>query len=170
MKNWLIILIIFALPLGLYGILNHRAENRAEAGMTQFVNPMQVQMAVDENNIKNYEEANLPKVYIFHSPFCGECKEQSKELRGLKDEFDRKIFFVEHIVTGEDGGRQVTKDLIKKYKVTVTPTIVVTTANGTVIKKYESLVKHDELEKLLKNVAFNEPAAPKKPAAPKGKK
>jgi|GEM_PF-506312 len=158
MKNWLIILIVFALPLGLYGFLKHKAE----AGATQFLNPMQVQMAVDENNTKNREEAALPKLYFFHSPMCGECKEQTRELKGLKSEFDGKIFFIEHAVTGEDGGRKDTKDLIKKYRVSVTPTIVVVNAEGDVIKKYDSLVKHDQLEKFLKNVAMNESAMPKR--------
>lgn len=163
MKNWLIILFIFAVPLGLYGFLSHRVE----AGMTQFMNPIQIQQAVEANKEKIAQGATLPRLYTFHSPMCAECKEQAKELKGLKEEFSGKISFIEYSVTGESGNKQEVKNLIKKYKVNVTPTIVVTAANGDMIKKYDSLVKHDELEKFLKNVAVNEPDAPKCSSTPK---
>lgn len=157
MKNWLIILFVFAVPLGLYGFLSHRVE----AGMTQFTNPEQIQQTVEANKEKIVQGAALPKLYYFHSPLCGECKKQDKELAGLKNEFEGKIFFIELLVTGAEGDKQEIKNLIKKYKVNVTPTIVVTKADGDMIKKYDSLVKHGELEKLLKNVAVNEPDMPK---------
>ncbi len=152
MKNWVIILIIFVVPLGLYGFLSARTEDKAEAGMVDFLNPIQIKMAVDENK----KEASLPKLYSFHTPLCGECKEQEKELRGLENEFEGQIFFKTVEVSGLEGKKREVKNLIKRYNIQVTPTIVITKANGDVIKKYDHTVKRAELEKILNDVALNE--------------
>lgn len=137
MKNWIIVLLIFILPLGLYAFFDAKAQS-------------DLMCKVEGNNeIKN------PKIKIikFSSPMCAECAEAKIELeKALKD--TKNAVIVEEINVVENVGKGIdyNKAAIKKFKVTLVPTLVFVNKDGEVIKKHEGAMKSADIVEVLDNI------------------
>lgn len=131
MKNWVIVLLIFAVPLGLYAYLESNSQDtRANAANTAVVN-------------------NKPKVIKFYSPLCSDCQKVSKEMVEVVEDYKDAVTFEEINVSEQT---KQNKELIKKYKVTLVPTLIFETRDGKVVKKVEGFIEDDQIEEHIKTI------------------
>ena len=109
MKNWIIVLLIFVMPLGLYAYLDAQAQNA------------KVCAVVGNAEVKNPKA----KIVKFSSPMCSECMDMNKELDKAMKDYKNSVL-VEEINVIENVGRGVdyNKKAIKKYKISLVPTVV----------------------------------------------
>lgn len=175
MKNWLIVLIIFIVPMALYGVLS--SDNAVSAYLTDKMAqdaPEEIEIVevltlapVPQNSasspqnlaqvsLKGQKECKLPTFYKFYSTMCGQCQKLDKEMTGLEDQFAGKINFVSVNVGGKEGEMPETKALVRKYSIRAVPAVVILNADGKTIKRYNDVVKHKDLEAFLKQVAAGE--------------
>lgn len=136
MKNWIIVLLIFIMPLSIYAYFEAKAQNE--------------KMCKIEGNINKDYKAKIIK---FYSPMCSECKETNIEMqKAMKDYKNsvvvQEINVIEHIEKGPD----CNKEAIKKYKVTLVPTLVFLNKEGDLIKKREGLMKSEEIIEVLDGI------------------
>lgn len=150
MRNWIIILIIFIVPLGLYGVLDMKTSAQDLIARTTAKSE-----AVAGVSVKNPEKTSQITVYKFYSPLCKDCQKQSKELVGLKEEFAKKVTFNEINVSGATGESDEVQKLIKKYNIQMVPTVVIADIKGKEMKKYDTVISHDELKNVLNNLILN---------------
>lgn len=130
MKNWIVILLIFVLPLGLYAYFDAKAQNDKMCKV------------IGNELVKNPKA----KIMKFSSPMCSECKDVAIEMdKAMKDYKDSVI--VEEINVIENTGKEVeyNKAAIKKFKVTLVPTLVFLNKEGKQIYKQEGLMTSDEI-------------------------
>ncbi len=136
MKNWIIVLLIFVMPLGLYAYLDAKAQNDAMCKMAG-------------------SEKTAPKAKIikFSSPMCSECKEVAGEMtKAMKDYKGSAIIEEINVVDNGGKGTDYTKSQIKKYKISLVPTLVFINKSGEVVHKQEGLISSDEILDLLKEI------------------
>jgi thioredoxin 1 len=137
MKNWIIVLLIFILPLGMYAYLDAKAQSD------------KVCSVVGNNEVKNPKA----KIVKFSSPMCSECKEMNIELdKAMKDYKNSVIIEEINVVENVGKGVKYNKAAIKKYNVSLVPTIVFLDKQGNTIKKREGLVKSDEIVEILDGI------------------
>lgn len=137
MKNWVIVLLIFIVPLALYAFLDAKAQS-------------DMMCKVEGNSlVKN------PKIKIikFSSPMCSECKDAKIELdKALKETTVPVIVEEINVVENVGKGVEYNKAAIKKFKVTLVPTLVFVNKEGNVVKKYEGAMKKDDILEVLNGV------------------
>ncbi len=131
MKNWIIVLLVFAIPLGLYAY---------------FESNTQVGAAKEEIS---YNNAAKPRVIKFYSPMCSDCQKVSKEMVGVVEDFKDAVTF-EEINVSEQTDKN--KALIKKYKITLVPTLIFESKDGKIVKKIEGFVQDDEIQNNIVNI------------------
>ncbi|MBR5304546.1 MAG: thioredoxin family protein [Candidatus Gastranaerophilales bacterium] len=137
MKNWIIILLIFIMPLSLYAYLDAKAQNAKVCAI------------VGNEEVKNPKA----KIVKFSSPMCSECKEMTIELdKAMKNYKDSVIVEEINVVENVGKGVKYNKAAIKKYNVSLVPTIVFLDKQGNTIKKREGLVKSDEIIEILDGI------------------
>lgn len=125
MKNWIIVLLIFAIPLGLYAYFESNSlDATAKEQMTS-------------------NQTGKARVIKFYSPMCSDCKKISKEMVGIVEDYKDAITF-EEINVSEQTDKN--KALIKKYKITLVPTLVFESKDGKTFKKVEGFIENDEIE------------------------
>ena len=137
MKNWIIVLLIFVLPLGLYAYLDAKAQNAIMC------------------KAKSATEAPVSKAKIvkFSSPMCSECKEASEEItKAMKNYKDEVLVEEINVVENVGKDKDYNKSMIKKYKVTLVPTLVFLDKNGNVAKRYEGAMKSDEIIEIINGI------------------
>lgn len=138
MRNWIIVLLIFIMPLGLYAYLDGKAQA--------------AKMCTVEQEKLAAAQSSKAKIIKFSSPMCSECKEAAIEMdKALKNRTD---VVVEEINVIESTGKDVkyNKDAIKKYKVTLVPTLVFLDKQGNVAKKHQGAMKSDEITQTLDGI------------------
>lgn len=137
MKNWIIVLLIFILPLSLYAYLEARAQSELVCkvqGNGEVVNPK-------------------AKIMKFSSPMCSECKEATVELnKAMKDYKDSVIVEEIDVVSNVSKDNEYTKKAIKEFKVSLVPTLVFLNKEGKVVKRYEGAMKSDEITEVLDGI------------------
>ena len=136
MKNWIIVLLIFIMPLALYAYFDAKAQNEMMCSVES-------------------KENSLPKAKIikFSSPMCSECKEATKEInKALKTYKDNII--VEEINVAENVGKglEYNKAAIKKFQISLVPTMIFIDKTGKIIKKQEGMMKSDEIKEVLDGI------------------
>ena len=137
MKNWIIILLIFIMPLTLYAFFDAKAQN-------------EMMCKVEGNSLVKNPKAKIIK---FSSPMCSECKEASVEMeKALKDYKDSVLVEEINVVDNVGKGIEYNKLAIKKFKVTLVPTTVFVDKTGKVIKKQEGVIKSDEIKEILDGI------------------
>ena len=141
MKNWIIILLLFALPLGTYAYLDAKSQN-AKTCSVEALNKMQDEMA----NSK-------VKIIKFSSPMCSECKKMAQELNKAMESLKDSVI-LEEINISETTGKNAkyNKSAIKKYNVTLVPTVVFIDKEGNAIQKKEGLLKSDEIIEIVNGI------------------
>ncbi len=131
MKNWIIVLLVFAIPLGLYAYLESNSQST---------------VAIEEVSMNNTQK---PSVIKFYSPMCSDCKKISNEMVGVVEDYKDAVTF-EEINVSEQTDKN--KALIKKYKITLVPTLVFESKDGKTFKKVEGFIEDDEIENNIVNI------------------
>ncbi|MBR2069066.1 MAG: thioredoxin family protein [Candidatus Gastranaerophilales bacterium] len=135
MRNWIIVLLIFIMPLSLYAYL----DNKASADACKIT-----------GNATGIPQAKLIK---FSSPMCSECVETTVEVKKAMKNYQGAVLIEEYNVLDNNAkGKNITKDMIKKYKISLVPTLVFVDKEGKTVKKQEGLMKADEIVKILDEI------------------
>lgn len=123
MKNIITILLVLILPVCTYLI-----------------------MSKNSSNIIAIAKENTPSLYIFTSTMCMDCQKMKKVINEIEPNYHDRINFIQ--INATDKNRKV-QEYIKRYGVTLVPTIVVLDRNNNKINKIEGYI---EQEKLIKEI------------------
>ena len=125
-KNVIIIALIFAIPLMAYMLLT--ASNSTTAQTT---------------------ETGKPQVIKFTSAMCLDCQSMNKIFKEIFPKYEGKIVLTEIQVQDQNSFNQ---DQIKKYNVTLVPTIILLNSQGAQVKRIEGAVSKEEMDKCLQGL------------------
>ena len=125
-KNLLIIAVIFILPMVAYFMLSS-GDTKAQ---------QKVSVPVD-----------TPVIIKFSSPLCRDCKILAKNLDTVYPKYKDKIVLQSVSVEQTDAD---TQGMIKKYHVTLVPTLIYISDNGSVLKRTEGSLSCEQLETNMK--------------------
>ena len=125
-KNIIIISLIFAIPLIAYWALT--ASNSTTAQTT---------------------DMNKPQVIKFTSAMCMDCQTKNKIFKEIFPEFSDKINMTEIQVQDKNSFNE---GQIKKYNVTLVPTIILLNSNGQQAKRIEGAVTKEQMKSYLQEL------------------
>jgi len=95
-------------------------------------------------------EANgKPQIIKFSSTMCLECKEAEKVLQEILPKYQDKIEYTSIIVDSRD---DMKNSMIKKYNVTLVPTIIMLNSDGTQYKRIESALPKAQMEQYIQGL------------------
>lgn len=89
------------------------------------------------------EASGKPQIIKFSSSMCLECKEVEKVFKEVLPKYQDKVDYTSIVV---DSRNDMKNSLIKKYNVTLVPTIIMLNSDGTQYKRIESSLPKDQLE------------------------
>ena len=134
MKNWIIVLLIFVIPLGLYAFLDAKAQNDMMCTTQQ----------------EKLSQQETPKLIKFSSPMCSECQEVAQELSKVPNDAKSSVAIEEiNVLENTKPASDYNKKMIKKYKVTLVPTLVFVDKEGKTVYRKEGAMKAEEITKVL---------------------
>ncbi len=90
------------------------------------------------------------QVIKFSSPMCFECQELDKVFKEVYSNYDNKITLKKVNVSSNDNE---TKQLIKKYNITLVPTTIFQNSEGSVVRRIEGSMQPKILDNYLKGLA-----------------
>lgn len=90
-----------------------------------------------------------PQIIKFSSTMCLECQELEKVFKELLPKYKNNIAYTEIIVDSRD---DMKNNLIKKYNVTLVPTVIMLNSDGTQYKRIESAIPKEEMEGYIKGL------------------
>ncbi|CDE60089.1 thioredoxin [Fusobacterium sp. CAG:439] len=125
-KNVIIISLIFAIPLMAYMALT--ASNSTTAQTTQ---------------------AGKPEVIKFTSAMCLDCQTMNKIFKEIFPKYENKIVLTEIQVQDKNSFNE---EQIKKYNVTLVPTIVLLNSKGQQVKRIEGAVTKEQMDSYLQGL------------------
>ena len=125
-KNIIIISLIFAIPLMLYMALT--ASNSTTAKTT---------------------ETGKPQVVKFTSAMCLDCQTMNKVFKEIFSKYNGKIILTEIQVQDKNS---FSEEQIKKYNVTLVPTIVLLNSDGRQVKRIEGAVPKEQMDRYLQEL------------------
>jgi len=128
MKNNIIILLIFIIPLAIFFFL---------------------QNLTGDNSVNAASDIIGPKLVKFYSPMCSECGKVAKNVENVIKDYENIVEYEEINVGKSD---RKTKNLISSYDITVVPTLLFIDKNGKVCHKTEGLVEEKEIKKHLDEI------------------
>lgn len=128
MKNWIIALAILILPMVTYFVLD-----KTHADKTSF----------------EAQAAGKPAVIKFASTMCLDCKRLGTVFNEVMPKYEGQVAYEQINAQAND---KRTDALIKKYNVTVVPTVVFLKKDGTVYKRTEGFYDKNQLETYLKGI------------------
>lgn len=125
-KNIIIISLIFALPLLAYWMLTMTNSTTAKT-----------------------IEAGKPEVIKFTSAMCLDCQTMNKVFKEIFPKYENKIILTEIQVQDKNSFNE---EQIKKYNVTLVPTIILLNSNGQQVKRIEGAVAKEQMDKYLQGL------------------
>ena len=125
-KNIIIISLIFALPLLAYWMLTMTNSTTAKT-----------------------IEAGKPEVIKFTSAMCLDCQTMNKVFKEIFPKYENKIILTEIQVQDKNSFNE---EQIKKYNVTLGPTIILLNSNGQQVKRIEGAVAKEQMDKYLQGL------------------
>ena len=125
-KNILIISLIFIIPIVAYFVLTNSSKTTATT-----------------------EETGKPQVIKFTSAMCLDCQTMNELFKEIWSNYQDKIVLTEIQVQNRD---QLADEKIKKYNVTLVPTIIMLNSDGEQAKRVEGAIPKEELEKYLQEL------------------
>lgn len=96
--------------------------------------------------------SNIPRVIVFSTPMCGECRKMAPVVEQAKKNFDGKV---EIIKVNASENKSATQKLVREHQIYVVPTIVYIDENGAVKQRTEGSMPYNEFEYYI-NKAFKE--------------
>ena len=136
MKNWIIVLLIFVITLGVFAWL--------ETGVAK--------TSSEEASIASHTVVptnGKAKLLKFSSPMCSDCKKVSKIMVNVVPDYKDAITFEE--INVSDGSKE-SSEAVKTYKVTVVPTMIFVSKDGKIIQKTEGALTEEEIRTGLNNI------------------
>lgn len=131
MKNWIIALAILIIPMVTYYVLDKTHSDKA---------------AFEANAQSTYSK---PVVIKFASPMCLDCKKLEGVMNEVMPAYADKVTYQKINAQSNDENTQA---LIKKYTVTLVPTMVFLKKDGALYKRTEGYMPKSQLEKILKGL------------------
>ena len=125
-KNIIIISLIFAIPLMLYMALT--ASNSTTAKTS---------------------ETGKPQVVKFTSAMCLDCQTMNKVFKEIFPKYNGKIILTEVQVQDRNS---FSEEQIKKYNVTLVPTIVLLNSDGKQVKRIEGAIPKEQMDRYLQEL------------------
>jgi thiol:disulfide interchange protein len=125
-KNLLIISLIFILPILAYLLLT-----------------------VSNSTTAKTFESGRPQVIKFSSAMCLDCQTMNKVFKEIFPKYEDKITLTEIQVQDNNSFNQ---EQIKKYNVTLVPTIILINSQGKQVKRLEGAVEKDKMDNYLKGL------------------
>lgn len=120
-KNIITVLLVLFLPLIAYIFITHSGNE-----------PVNVADAV----------TNKPQIIKFTSSMCLDCQEMNKVMKEIYPQFQDRIALTEYHV---QDGKAATDEQIKKYNVTLVPTIILINSQGEQVKRIEGAIPKEEM-------------------------
>ncbi len=130
MKKWLLILFIVVLPMIVFYFFDLKKGTDTSS--------LELPAAL---------AANKPTVYRFSSSMCMDCQELEKVMKEVEPKYSDKIVFYSFKV---DRANKNVKEKIKKYNISLVPTMILIDKNGKETLKIEGFVEKPVLEKHFK--------------------
>lgn len=107
-------------------------------------------LTFNNNSASSVAQAkDKPQIIKFSSTMCLECQQVEKVFRKLLPKYQDSIVYTEIIVDNRD---DMKNNMIKKYKVTLVPTIIMLNSDGSLNKRIESAVSEQEMENYIKGL------------------
>lgn len=128
MKNNVIIILIFLIPLSIFFFLEKFTGN---------------------NSVNAASDIKGPKLVKFYSPMCSECGKVAQNVNEAMKDYENIIAY-EEINVGKSDRR--TKNLISSYGVTVVPTLIFIDRNDKVCNKKEGMIEIEEIKTYLDKI------------------
>lgn len=125
-RNIIIISLIFAIPLMLYMALTASNSTTAKAS-----------------------ETGKPQVVKFTSAMCLDCQTMNKVFKEIFPKYNGKIILTEIQVQDKNS---FSEEQIKKYNVTLVPTIVLLNSDGRQVKRIEGAIPKEQMDKYLQEL------------------
>lgn len=135
-KNIVIIALVFIVPLMAFWILSNSNTTTAKTNM---------EVPTAENVIA----IGKPQVLKFTSTMCLDCQTMNKLFKEVFPKYSNDIVLTE--ISVQDG-TAFTTEQIKKYNITLVPTMIFLDSNNKVIRKVEGAIDKDVLEGYLKGL------------------
>lgn len=126
MKNWVIALAILILPVVTYFALEKNSANQAA--------------------FEVLAQADRPTAIKFFSSMCLDCKKLDVVTKEVMPKYADRVNYQAYNVQNNEKGVDV---LIKKYGVTLVPTMIFVKKDGSVYKKTEGYLEKQQLEQIL---------------------
>ena len=125
-KNIIIISLIFAIPIMLY-------------------------MALTESNSTTAKttESGKPQVVKFTSAMCLDCQTMNKVFKEIFPKYNNEIILTEIQVQDRNS---FSDEQIKKYNVTLVPTIILLNSNGQQVRRIEGAISKEQMDKYLQEL------------------
>lgn len=127
-KNIIIVLLVLILPLFAYMFLSSGSNDNA--------------MSVNAKTTK-------PQIIKFTSAMCLDCQTMNKIMKEIYPEYKDKIELTEIHV---QDNKASTQEWIRKYDVTLVPTIILKNSQGEQVRRIEGAVDKDVFESYLKGL------------------
>ena len=135
MKNWITVFLIFALPVAIYAFFDARAQEG--------------KMCKVEGNKAEIAKAKIIK---FSSPMCSECVETAREMKKALLQYPDAVLVEEINVIETGRNEKDNKKAIKKYDISLVPTLIFLDKDGNVVKKQEGLMKSEEIIEVINEI------------------
>jgi thiol:disulfide interchange protein len=94
-------------------------------------------------------ESGRPQVIKFSSAMCLDCQTMNKVFKEIFPKYEDKITLTEIQVQDNNSFNQ---EQIKKYNVTLVPTIILINSQGKQVKRLEGAVEKDKMDNYLKGL------------------
>ena len=127
-KNLITILLVFLVPIAAYFAINLMNTS--------------VTSSVDA-------KTNKPRIVKFTSTMCIDCQTMNKIIKEIYPQYKDTVELTE--INVQDGNPK-NDEWIKKYEVTLVPTIILIDSNGNKTKRIEGAISKEELENCIKDL------------------
>ncbi|MBR5555924.1 thioredoxin family protein [bacterium] len=136
-KNMIIVALVFAIPLIAFAVLNNANTTTAKTSVNV------------EQKTDDLIAMGKPQVIKFSSAMCLDCQTMNKLFKEVFPKYNERIVLTEVHV---QDGNAFTGELIKKYNVTLVPTMIFLDSNNRQVKRIEGAIEKSELEGYLKGL------------------
>lgn len=140
-KNLTIVALIFVIPLVAFAVLNKSNSTTAKTNVEQTQNVSQ--------KSKDIIALGKPQVIKFSSAMCLDCQTMNKLFKEVFPKYEDRIVLTEIHV---QDGNAFTGEQIKKYNVTLVPTMIFIDSNNKQVKRIEGAIEKAELESYLEGL------------------
>lgn len=128
-SNILLILAIFIIPVAIYYFINNSSGDNISHARPQ---------------------KNTPKLMQFTSQMCYDCGRVEKEIAPLRQEYSNRVVFQKIDVSNRTSAID---EMIRKYSVTVVPTLLFCDKNGFIKYRTEGYIPRSQIRKYLDGIS-----------------